>query len=273
MRRDRGEMQVAGRYVHSIRTATAGHPLAWASFSLPACSLRSYAFLMGRALSAGNMGKEAGEARDPRPECPYRTTWSNRCWRKRSSEPHGPIPKRSIACSFTPASPFATPSRLFPICATWASRTATPRPTSRPGPEARTATTSPITASSTPRSAALRTTPPGWTLCGRTAWGRSSTWCPTTWASAVTRTPGGMTSSKTARPLPTPPSSTSPGRRRPAGNCRTACCFPFWGTPTARCLSPDSCGCASRQVRSRSITTTAAFPSIRAVTPSSWASG
>ena len=76
---------------------------------------------------------------------------------------------------------------------------ASPYLKARPGQHS-TATTSSTTAPSTPRSAPRRTTTPGRRRLQRArAWARSSTSCPTTWASSATRTPGGTTCWRTAR--------------------------------------------------------------------------
>ena len=73
--------------------------------------------------------------------------------------------------------------------------------------------------------------------CTRTAWARSSTRSPTTWASSATTTPGGTTCWRTAPRRPTPLSSTSTGTRRRGRSCTTRSSCPSSATPTARCWS------------------------------------
>ena len=102
----------------------------------------------------------------------------------------------------------------------------------------------------------------------RTGWARSSTPCPTTWASAPTRTPGGTTCWRTARPRATAPTSTSPGGPRPARSSRTRSCSRSWATPTATSSRPASSRWPSPTGRSRSTTTTAASRWPRAATAS-----
>ena len=76
-----------------------------------------------------------------------------------------------------------------------------------------------------------RTTRPGSPPCTSTAWARSSTPCPTTWASAPTRTPGGTTCWRTARPRATAPTSTSPGGPRPGPELQDKVLLPVLGDP------------------------------------------
>ena len=95
-----------------------------------------------------------------------------------------------------------------------------------------------------------RTTRPGSPPCASTAWVRSSTPCPTTWGSAPTRTPGGTTCWRTARPRATAPTSTSPGGRRPGPSSRTRSCCRSWATPTATSSRPASSGWPSPTGRS-----------------------
>ena len=63
------------------------------------------------------------------------------------------------------------------------------------------------------------------------AWARSSTPCPTTWASAPTRTPGGTTCWRTARPRATAPTSTSPGTSSPRPELQDKVLLPVLGDP------------------------------------------
>ena len=71
--------------------------------------------------------------------------------------------------------------------------------------------------------------------CTATGWGRSSTSCPTTWASATTTTPGGSTSWSGARNRSTPSTSTSTGTR-PRRSCAARCWCPSLGEHYGRVL-------------------------------------
>ena len=116
------------------------------------------------------------------------------------------------------------------------SATSTSRPASAAAPAAPTATTSPTTTRSTPSSAARpafdrhgrRRSPRAGSAC-------SSTWCPTTWASRATPTPGGSTCSRTARPRRAPSSSTSTGHPVKAGAARPVL-LPILGDQYGRVL-------------------------------------
>ena len=83
---------------------------------------------------------------------------------------------------------------------------------------------------------ATTTTTPGSPPCTNTAWARSSTSCPTTWASSATRTPGGTTCWRTAPRRPTPATSTSPGTRRRGRSCSDRVLLPVLGDPYGKVL-------------------------------------
>ena len=118
---------------------------------------------------------------------------------------------RPIGCSSTPTSVSRTRRRSRPTSRSSASATSTSRPSSRPGPAACTATTSPTTTSSIPNldgdDFAAMSAP-----SAITASGRSSTSCPTIWASAAPTIRCGSTCWNGAPTPITPAGSTSTGR-------------------------------------------------------------
>ena len=118
-----------------------------------------------------------------------------------------------IGCSSTAISPLPMRPGSFPICGTSASATSTPRPISRRGRAAHTATTSSTTTRSIRRSEAWPTSSAIATRCAMQAWDRSSTSSRTTWGSAMPTTGCGSTYWNGAQPRRSRSSSTSTGTR------------------------------------------------------------
>jgi hypothetical protein len=157
-------------------------------------------------------------------------------------------PGPPTACNCTAGSRSTTPPPSCRTWPSWASVTPTPRPSFRPAPAARTATTSWTTARSTPNSAARRGSSGSPRRCTNTASACCWTPCPTTWASTTRPTGGGWTCWRTAPARRRPPTSTSTGSRS-SRNWPARCCCRSWRTSTAPCWRRASSASPTRTGR------------------------